>query len=185
MAKKNSGVCVLLFLAFLSAFGEYLPAASRTNARWDLQRVGRRWSTRGAVRTSHFCRSGSSGDERCSHADRAWLESHSQLSFRTLLCWSHSPVAFILYASQRKSGALLSQGYKGSLVHVLPSSLSGRERQWQHKGFVLYSQGWRRGSFLAAMWSLPQSPTSSGNILHLGFEGETVGLWQSLETIVK
>uniref|UniRef100_A0A803YGP6 SUN domain-containing protein n=1 Tax=Meleagris gallopavo TaxID=9103 RepID=A0A803YGP6_MELGA len=116
---------------------------------------------------------------RCSYTDPTWLESQcraiSQLALWTLLCWSsHSPVAFVLYTSQCKSGALPSQGYAGRLP-VLPGSLSGRERQQEHKAFVLYSQGWRRGSFLAAMCSLPQSSTSSAGA-YCGFSLARVSL---------
>ncbi len=62
MTKRKSGLYMLLFLIFLSALSAYLPAASSTNTRWDLQRAGRCRSTRGALRTCHFCRLGSSGD---------------------------------------------------------------------------------------------------------------------------
>ena len=81
---------------------------------------------------------------RCSHADPSWPESRlravSQLSPWTLCVGAPtapSPLSSI------QSSALPSQAYEGRLP-VLPSSLSDRERQWEQKAFVLYSQSRRR-----------------------------------------
>lgn len=167
MTKRKSGLYMLLFLIFLSALSAYLPAASSTNTRWDLQRAGRCRSTRGALRTCHFCRLGSSGDavhtqipaglRADSEPFHSFPRGRSVWEPPQLRCLCPLFRVVLCPARPMRGGCLSCQ-----------ARCQAGETQWEQKAFVLYSQGWRRGSVLAAMCSLPQSPTSAGNILHSG-----------------
>ena len=143
MTKRKSGLYMLLFLIFLSALRAYLPAASSTNTRWDLQRAGRCRSTRGALRTCHFCRLGSSGDavhtqipaglradsepfHSFPHGRSVWEPPQLRRLcplFRVVLC-----------PARPMSGGCLS----------CQSRCQAVETQREQKAFVLYSQSSRR-----------------------------------------
>jgi len=145
MTKRKSGLYMLLFLIFLSALSAYLPAASSTNTRWDLQRAGRCRSTRGALRTCHFCRLGSSGDAVHTQIP-AGLRADSEPfpSFpRGRSVWE--PPQLRRLCPLFRVVLCPARPMRGGCLSCQARCQAG-ETQWEQKAFVLYSRS-RRVSF--------------------------------------
>ena len=183
MTKRKSGLYMLLFLIFLSALSAYLPAASSTNTRWDLQRAGRCRSTRGALRTCHFCRLGSSGDAVHTQIP-AGLRADSEPfpSFpRGRSVWE--PPQLRRLCPLFRVVLCPARPMRGGCLSCQARCQTGRG-SGSKKPLCFIVRVGEEGLFLQPCALCP-SPPHLQETSCTPVRGETVGLWQPLESIVK